>query len=352
MGSGEPDAVNRSLVRLAERAFYRWLDDVCLDEENRAFEKEDSPFDDRETEVLRAMGSGGRLRIWRGRDLSPFLRRPKNRDSLRVLKKLESWFLRQYDIRNAAVVMHHADSVTRGEDDADRVLSRHTTRNYLLALAGLVSPFLGAAFAYQRAPRFFDAICSAELIAANAAALWFLVYRFCWKRDLTFFYTSVPRIAAGIIVGYLPILFIDEVWGLAQRSWVALGSLAFLIAFTTLLYLFVEVQQRLGNSAVAFARARQIFLLGVLQAFGVGLIITGLVGRFMASRNWAEGAASVPIGTLRETLPPFIGELPKILGFEPFCVFPTAVFMMTFLSFFIGTFLQLMWEDIPITDPL
>jgi hypothetical protein len=26
--------------------------------------------------------------------------------------------------------------------------------------------------------------------------------------------------------------------------------------------------------------------------------------------------------------------------------------MMTFLSFFIGTFLQLMWEDIPITQPL
>jgi hypothetical protein len=25
---------------------------------------------------------------------------------------------------------------------------------------------------------------------------------------------------------------------------------------------------------------------------------------------------------------------------------------MTFLSFFIGTFLQLMWEDIPITEPL
>jgi len=25
---------------------------------------------------------------------------------------------------------------------------------------------------------------------------------------------------------------------------------------------------------------------------------------------------------------------------------------MTFLSFFIGTFLQLMWEDLPITEPL
>jgi len=28
------------------------------------------------------------------------------------------------------------------------------------------------------------------------------------------------------------------------------------------------------------------------------------------------------------------------------------VFMMAFMSFFIGTFLQLMWEDLPITEPL
>ena len=55
---------------------------------------------------------------------------------------------------------------------------------------------------------------------------------------------------------------------------------------------------------------------------------------------------------LRETLPPFIGQLPKVIGFEPFYTFPVAVFVMAFMSFFIGTFLQLMWEDIPITEPL
>ncbi len=47
-----------------------------------------------------------------------------------------------------------------------------------------------------------------------------------------------------------------------------------------------------------------------------------------------------------------MGELPRIVGFEPFYTFPAAVFVMTFMSFFIGTFLQLMWEDIPITEPL
>jgi len=127
-------------------------------------------------------------------------------------------------------------------------------------------------------------------------------------------------------------------------------SVASLMGFMTLLYLFIEVQGRLGDPTLAFSRARQIFFLGVLQAFGTGLVITGLVGGFMALRNWGPNAAS--LGELANSLPAFVGELPRIVGFEPFYTFPPAVFVMTFLSFFIGTFLQLMWEDIPITEPL
>ena len=112
------------------------------------------------------------------------------------------------------------------------------------------------------------------------------------------------------------------------------------------------MQRRLGDPTEAFARALQIFLLGLVQAFGIGIVITGLVGGFMTMRNWGGGAAVGSVEALRQALPPFLGELPRVLGFEPFYVFPSAVFVMTFLSFFIGTFLQLMWEDIPITEPL
>ena len=52
------------------------------------------------------------------------------------------------------------------------------------------------------------------------------------------------------------------------------------------------------------------------------------------------------------TPPTFVGQLPRILGIEPFVVFPTAVLLMTFLAFFIGTFLQLLWEELPITEPM
>lgn len=349
---GDPAAVNRSLVRLAERAFYRWLEDVCLDEENAAFEVADSPFASREIEVLRALSVPGTVSVQRSRDLIPFLRRPGNRDCLRVLKRLEEWFLRQYDVHHAAVMINHGDKLGRGLLEPDRILSRHGTRNYVLALVAMTAPFAGSAVAYERAPTFFDVLCAGELIVAYAAAFWFLLYRFCWKRDLTFFHSSVPRIAAGIIVGYLPIFFLDEVWGLAERSWVLLLSVSMLLGFITLLYLYVEVQRRIGQPDEAFARARRIFLLGLVQATGIGIVLTGLMGRFMAARNWGGGEPGATIAALRDTLPPFLGELPRIVGVEPFVVFPPAVLVMPFLSFFIGTFLQLLWEEIPITDPL
>jgi hypothetical protein len=161
----------------------------------------------------------------------------------------------------------------------------------------------------------------------------------------------VPRIAAGIIVGYLPIFFIDEVWAHAAQSWIVLTSVALLMGFMTLLYLYIEVEGRLGDPVLAFARARQIFFLGIFQAFAIGLVITGLVGGVMVLRNWGDGTAA-DLAALSHGVPAFIGQLPRIVGFEPFYTFPPAVFVMSFLSFFIGTFLQLMWEDIPITEPL
>lgn len=348
--SGELAAVNRSLVRLTERAFYRWLEEVCLDESNAAFEVEDSPFDEREVEVMNAITwePGGEL--VRTCDLTPFLRRAGNRDCRRVIERLSGWFLRQYDVEHAAAMIHHGHALDTSASDSGRVLSRHRTRNYVAALVTLALPFIGGALAYDLAPRFFDLLCAAEVVGAGLAVFWFLLYRFCWKRDLSIFHAAVPRIAAGIIVGFLPIFFIDEIWGFMNRSFPVLAITSMLLGLVTLLYLYTEVQGRLGDAHRAFARARQIFLLGLLQAYSAGLVITGLTGGYMASRNWGDAPGG--LDAVRESLPLFLGELPRIVGVEPFYAFPAPVLVMAFFSFFIGTFLQLMWEDIPITEPL
>ncbi len=348
--SGEQDAVNRIIVRMTERAFYVWLG-VCLDEENQAFEKEGSPFESREREVLYAIRNEPGETVRRGDELVPFLRR-RDRDSKRVLGRLERWFLRQYDIPNASAMIHHAAYLDSGVDDGQASLTWHTQGIHLALLLGLAAPFVGATLAYNRAPGFFDLLFSAEVFLVNAMAVWFLLYRFCLKRDLSFFHASVPRIAAGIIVGYLPVFLIDEVWDLASRSVLTLTTLVGAIGLVTLLYIYVEVQRRLGDADLAFRRARGLFLLGVVQATAVGIAMTSLVGQFMVSRNWSPGPIELPIEALRPSLEPMVGALPPIVGVEPFYGFPPVLLVMTFLSFFIGVFLQLMWEELPITEPL
>jgi hypothetical protein len=354
---GDPETVNRVLVRLAERAFYRWLEDVCLDESNGAFEAENSPFASREVEVRAAISREHAQRVHRGRELTPYLRRLGNRDVLRLLGKLEAWFLRQYDVHHAAAMIQHADNIAKQRLDADQILSRHNTPNYVAALVALASPFAVAAFCYESAPivfgaNLFDWLCAFEVALVNLVAAWFLVWRFLWRRELTVFHAAVPRVLAGIIVGYLPIFFIDEVWSLAAQSWRTLSVIVALLGTTTMLYLYIEVVRRLGENREAFARARQIFLLGLLQATGIGVLLTGMIGHFMAARAWPGGGADASIEGLRAAAVPFVGQLPLVLGIAPYYVFPSAVFMMAFMSFFIGTFLQLMWEDIPITEPL
>jgi hypothetical protein len=348
--TGEADAVDRMVMRMAERAFYLWIEGVCLDEANQAFEKEDSPFASREEEVLQAIGAARGQAIERGGDLIPFLRRP-SRDCRRILKKLEIYFLRRYDIIHSSVLIHHEGNLMRGDDDRDHTLSWHTPRNHALCLLALVAPFAGAVFFYERAPFLFDLLCSLEVMLVNAASIWFLVYRFCWRRDLSFFHAAVPRIGAGIIVGYLPVFLIDEVWDLASQPFVVLGAVSLFLGLVTLLYIYVEVQRRLLDTALAFARARAIFVLGCLQAFGIGVVMTNLVGSFMVERNWTNVGPVLPIPAIG-TVEPLLGQLPRVLGIEPFHAFPSAVLVMTFLSFFIGIFLQLMWEDLPITEPL
>ena len=350
---GEVEAI---LLAIAERAFQRWLEDTCLDTENRAFDGEDSPFGRREDEVLAVASVDPAHRLRRTSHLSPFLRRRGSRDCLRILRKLEVWLLRQYDVPRAAAVIHYAEDLGRNHVRPDGILSWHSTANYLGAIALLVWPFVGAAFLYQRATLFFDVAVSLETLAVIAAALWYLLYRFAWQRDLAFFHGAVPRIGAGIIVGYMPVFLIDEVWDLSRRLWFPLGVTVLLLAITTLLYIYVEVRRRIDDPDEAFARALRLFLLGVVEALALGLVITTLLGSSMVVRVWANDDPAASVESVRQMTPAFIGQLPRIMGYSSayvsVYVYPTAVLLMTFFSFFIGTFLQLLWEDLPITEPL
>jgi hypothetical protein len=365
LADGTDEQVESLLLSVAERAFHRWLGDTCLDPSNEAFESEGSPFGSREDEVLAVVSVDPERRLRRVAHLSPFLRRQGSRDCLRLLRALEVWFLRQYDVPRAAAVIRHEENLVRGRTRFRGLLSWHSTATYSVALGFLMAPFVGASVAYQRAPLVFDVAASGVTICVIGAVLWYLVVRFLWQKDLAFFHSAVPRIGAGIIVGYLPVFLIDEIWDLARREWFPLGVTMALMGTTTFLYLYVEVRNHIHDRHEAFSRARRIFLLGIVQAFALGLIVTTLLGQFMVERDWSDeiaqatleaplhpGEGQASLDEIRAATPPVVGELPRILGFDHLYVYPTAVLLMTFFSFFIGIFLQLLWEDLPITEPL
>ncbi len=347
----DADALDRSLLGATERAYHRWVEEVCLDTSNQAFETEDSPFRERELEVRAVIASDSSGQVDRTKDLSVFLRRPCNRDCRRLLRKLETFLLRNYDVSLAAAMRHHAADLARERIRSERVLSYHSRLAYLGTLLVPAAPFVAAIFLYGESPSLFDVLVSAEVLLVMLGAVWFLVWKFMVRRDLALFHASIPRVAAGIIVGYLPVFLIDEVWDLAEQNLLPILSVCFLLGSTTLLYLYLEVQRQLGERRDAFGRALDIFLLGLNESAAFGIVTTTLLGPLMAGRNWGAGmGASVP--ELQTQLGPFVGELPRILGVGPIYAFPTAVLVMTFLAFFIGTFLQLLWEDLPITEPL
>ena len=117
-----------------------------------------------------------------------------------MLTRLERWFLRQYDVPRAAAVIRHAENLERGNGRFTGVLSWHSTTAYCATIALLVWPFVGAAFAYTRAPVLFDAAASFQILAVLAVVLWYLLWRFVVQKDLSFFHGGVPRIGASIIV--------------------------------------------------------------------------------------------------------------------------------------------------------
>jgi hypothetical protein len=314
LAGGSDDELAPLLLLFTERAFHRWLEDTCLDTSNESFEAEGSPFADREQEVVAVVSVDPERRLRRVSHLSPFLRRAGSRDCLRLLHVLGAWFLRQYDTPRAAALIRYEEDLARGRKlRPSKVLSLHSTTAYAVTIALLLAPFAGAAVAYGRAPLLFDAAASLTMLSVLGAVLWYLVVRFLWQKDLAFFHSAVPRIGAGIIVGYMPVFLIDEVWDLARRPWFLLGVTAALMGTTTLLYIYVEVRSRIRDPKEAFERARRIFLLGVLEALALGLVVTSLLGKFMIVRVWGN-EDQILFETIRETTPAVFGQLPRIMG--------------------------------------
>lgn len=152
------------------------------------------------------------------------------------------------------------------------------------------------------------------------------------KNFLLWFKIFLPRMIGGIVVGFFPLLFGEEAWKIINNLSDLEGS--FLFIFSILFsgfYLYVEVHNTIKDKIISFFRALRVLCLGLIESFIVGLIIMDLIT-----------IAYTPL--LKFNYEPIVG----LFG----VIYPKILILYFPLALLIGIFVQIIWEEKPITQPL
>jgi hypothetical protein len=150
----------------------------------------------------------------------------------------------------------------------------------------------------------------------------------------------VPRLFAGIVVGYLPLLLSQDLWQLAINI-SPYPFIIILIISVLLCYFFlkIEVSGKLTIKDEISRRAKRLFIIGIFESLAVGVIIADLITLPMI-----EGALQSASGFHLTSTKVLCG----VLGI----MIPKVVILFFPLALLIGIFVQLIWEEKPITHPL
>ena len=145
------------------------------------------------------------------------------------------------------------------------------------------------------------------------------------------FQIYLPRLAAGILVGYFAVLS-DEAWrgafqvdgGVAAIGRILIPLLAVFI------YILIEMNNVKGITYPLWRKAGRLFLRGGAFAVLLGVLVSDIFGSSLVKENAPACSNNCIHG---------------LFG----CVYPETVFYLAPLALFIGVFIQLLWEDKTLT---
>jgi hypothetical protein len=139
----------------------------------------------------------------------------------------------------------------------------------------------------------------------------------------------LPRLIAGIIIGYLPLFFNDTPWKILEKMLddPRLGIITVVLALIfSFLYVFNEIYKTVKDIRIACGRTLLIYSMGLIESFAIGAVLLDIITQFFCIEA--------------NTIGLFGYICPKIL----YIYFPSALF--------IGFFTQMMWQEKPITYPI
>lgn len=162
----------------------------------------------------------------------------------------------------------------------------------------------------------------------------------------------IGRLVGGCVIGWLPLLT-EEWWRLALTnpsghfpSWIDFLPVA--AFFIVVGYICLEARRFLPYNRISswelFKRSSQIVLLGLLLSALIGLFLCRFAGP--AVLKGIEGQIS------EDCRAPLLWFLKGLYGSSN-DVFPLAILLIhSPLAMFIGIFIQILWEEKPLTEPL
>jgi len=138
------------------------------------------------------------------------------------------------------------------------------------------------------------------------------------------------RLASGIVIGYIALLFQSDMWKLALEIDRIKGStIVFSASLFSLYYLFSEIKNVVQNARTAIYRCLRLWLIGLFESLALGIIAQDLLSWFYIESHTNIGVTGLFAGL----------------------IYPKILILFAPLALAIGIFVQIIWEDKPITYP-
>ncbi|MBI3795798.1 MAG: hypothetical protein HY268_02375 [Deltaproteobacteria bacterium] len=154
----------------------------------------------------------------------------------------------------------------------------------------------------------------------------------------------LPRLAAGVLVGYLPLMTTSDLWKwLLRMPTIAAGLLALMMLVVSLGYLYVEARSAVIDGELPDIMRKELWI-RVSRVFLVGLSETLLIG-FVLSEFFGQTV----VLSLRDDLE----NIPVIAvtGWVGY-IFPKVVLFYAPFALFFGILVQLIWDEKTVAQPL
>lgn len=144
---------------------------------------------------------------------------------------------------------------------------------------------------------------------------------------------GIPRLFGAIIVGYMSLILQDSAWEFClDIHWFPAFLIVLLSLFFSWLIILTKINKSVNDTNKVIKRTCKLLRLGIIESLIIGVVLCTLFSGMLTS--YSESSKMINIFWL-----------PKVILYSILLVYSS-------LALFIGVFIQLFWEEKPITEEL